>query len=96
MRIYSKRLEATNVGEEDEKVLNALSATMKKDIEGSTAFTAGIRNSEGIVYREVTLYGLNQAMGFANRMDKAGFIDEMPDDGGQIDGYDTTFRLKGK
>lgn len=92
MPATSKQIPNVAIGEKDEKVLKAIETTQKRDIEGSARFTAGIRNGTGLVYRVVTLYGLSQAIGFADRMTKIGFVDEMPDDGRMIEGLDTTFR----
>lgn len=84
--------EAT-IPSDDSKVLAEIEATFRRAL-GATddIYRGGIRNSDGIVYREVTMNSFEQLPALANRLHKLGFTQEMDEEGGMIDGYDATFR----
>ncbi|MGJ7531419.1 hypothetical protein [Variovorax sp. GB1P17] len=81
---------------DDSEVLAAIEKAFAKS-RGSTSnvWTLGVRNVDGIVYREVLVNSLDQLPAVSNALAKLGFAEEMDEEGGMIDGYDATFR-KGK
>lgn len=84
--------EAT-IPSDDSKVLAEIEATFRRALgDTDSTYRMGIRNSDGIVYREVTMNSIDQLAAIANRLHKLGFTQEMDEEGGMIDGYDGTFR----
>lgn len=84
--------EAT-IPSDDSKVLAEIEATFRRALgDTDSTYRMGIRNSDGIVYRQVAVNSFEQLAAITNRLHKLGFTQEMDEGGGMIDGYDATFR----
>ena len=57
-----------------------------------SAWLGGVRNDEGVVYREVALDSFDQLLAFSNRLQKMGFAEEVIKQTARIESYDLTFR----
>ena len=85
----------TVTAENDSKIEAAIQATFKGALgDTDSVQTIGVRNTEGVVYREVQINSLDQIASLTNRLHKLGFTIEMDEEGGMIDGYDATFRSR--
>lgn len=87
-------VEAVEKGPHDDAVLKALRAVRGKPTEGPTNWRIGVRNEAGEIYRVIYLSNMEEAVALSERLERIGFIDELPQDSQFIPGCDTTFRQK--
>lgn len=87
-------MDAVPKGTRDDAVLKALRSVCRTPVDGPTNWRIGVRNEDGEIYRVIYLSNMQEAVALSDRLERLGFIDEMPQDSQFIPGCDTTFRQK--
>ena len=88
---HTRLIEDATVREDDEELLRVITQALAASIEGVTMFQIAIANEAGHPYRYVEVYGLNQLVRVNEALQRMGFVDQAPNDGGKVRGYDSLF-----
>jgi hypothetical protein len=81
------------VGQRDDGVLRALRAAAKVQGGAPETWRVAVKNELGAIYRTALLDGIHQFAIFDRAMEELGFVDEIPEDVSQVDGFDAIFRI---
>lgn len=87
------RVEGTEEAEYDLEITDKfeMQAGSARDVR-SARMRVGLRNSSGIIYRDVGITGLGEFLSFVQHMQDIGLVDELAASSGARSGYDAIFR----
>lgn len=86
------RVEGTEEAEYDLEITDKfeMQAGSARDVR-SARMRVGLRNSSGIIYRDVGITGLGEFLSFVQHMQDIGLVDELAASSGPRSGYDAIF-----